>query len=98
MNNSCRNCENLREPVDKYMCEVTCSIIENINERPSWCPKKRNCHEYCRYGKYCRYCKGSDGADPDECAMYYKIDDLMNEARDIEREQRKGLDDYDEWE
>lgn len=58
----------------------------------------KNCHEYCRYGKYCRYVKGSNGADPDECAMYYKIDDLMNDARDIEREQRKSLDDYDDWE
>lgn len=49
----------------------------------------KNCHEYCSYGKMCRYVKGSNGADPEGCAMWYKIDDLMNEARDIEREQRR---------
>ena len=58
----------------------------------------KNCHEYCHYGKMCRYLKGSNGVDPDDCAMYYKLDDLMNEARDMEREQRKESDDYDEWE
>ena len=36
--------------------------------------------------------------NPDDCAMYYKLDDLMEEARDMEREQRKESDDYDEWE
>jgi len=49
----------------------------------------KNCHEYCRYGKQCRYLKGSNGMDPDECAMYYKIDDIMLEAREIEKEQRE---------
>ena len=58
----------------------------------------RNCHEYCLYGKMCRYCKGSNGLDPSECGMYYKLDDLANDAKDIEREQRKSLDDYDDWE
>ena len=48
----------------------------------------KNCHEYCSYGKMCRYHKGSNGADPDECAMWYKLDDLMNEARDMDREDR----------
>ena len=61
----------------------------------------KNCHEYCSYGKMCRYCKGSNGADPDECAMWYKLDDLMNEARDIEREQRmqreKEFEECDDW-
>ena len=95
---ACNKCENLMCPVDTYVCGITLTQIENISEKPSWCPHNKNCHEYCRYGKYCRYVKGSNGADPDECAMYYKLDDLMNEARDIEREQRKALDDYDEWE
>ena len=58
----------------------------------------RNCHEYCLYRKMCRYCKGSIGQDPNECSMYYKLDDLANDARDIEKEQRKALDDYDGWE
>lgn len=59
----------------------------------------KNCHEYCRYGKQCRYLKGSNGMDPDECAMYYKIEDIMMDARDIEKEQRKGLEEYegDDW-
>lgn len=59
----------------------------------------KNCHEYCRYGKQCRYLKGENGFDPDECAMYYKIDDIMMDAREIEREQRKGLEEYegDDW-
>lgn len=49
----------------------------------------KNCHEYCPYGKMCRYCKGEIGLIVDECSMYYKLDDLMNEARDIEREERR---------
>lgn len=98
-NDSCNKCEHLRQPVNQYMCEITCSNIENINERPSWCPLKKNCHNYCRYGKMCRYVKGCDGMNPDDCAMYYKLDDLMNEARDMEQEQRKSLDDYyEDWE
>lgn len=61
--------------------------------------KNKNCHEYCHYGRMCRYAKGSNGIDPNECGMYYKLDDLMNDARDIEQEQRKSLDDYyEDWE
>ena len=51
----------------------------------------KNCHDYCRYGKQCRYLKGSNGFDPDECAMYYKIDDLMMEARDMAMEDRRRM-------
>ena len=59
----------------------------------------KNCHEYCHYGKMCRYVEGSNGMDPDECAMYYKLDDLMNDARDIEQEQRRsaGLEEWEGW-
>ena len=50
-------------------------------------PAEKNCHDRCRYSKLCWetfQCKGSHRADfPDECALYYKIDDLMMEARDI---------------
>ena len=49
----------------------------------------KNCHEYCRYGKYCRYLKGEIGADPEECGMYYKIEDIEAEAREMAREQRR---------
>ena len=58
----------------------------------------KNCHEYCPYGKMCRYVKGEIGMDIYECSMYYKLDDIANDARDILEEQRKSLDDYDEWE
>ena len=58
----------------------------------------KNCHEYCPYGKMCRYVKGEIGLVVDECSMYYKLDDIANDARDILEEQRKSLDDYDDWE
>ena len=51
----------------------------------------KNCHEYCRYAKCCRYLKGANGVDPEECAMYYKIEDLIEEARDVERERRAEM-------
>ena len=41
----------------------------------------KNCHEYCPYGKQCRYLDGAVGFDYNECAMYYKIDDLMLDAQ-----------------
>ena len=51
----------------------------------------KNCHEYCTYGKMCRYCKGENGMDPYECGMFYKLDDLNNEAKDIKEEQQKSI-------
>ena len=58
----------------------------------------KNCHEYCRYAKMCRYLDGSNGMDPDECAMYYKIDDLMMEAEDIKKEQeRERGEEEEDW-
>ena len=65
----------------------------------------KNCHEYCRYGKYCRYLKGEIGADPEECGMYYKIEDIEAEAREMAREQKRiraeelGVDEreVDDW-
>ena len=58
----------------------------------------KNCHEYCPLGKYCRYANGSNGSDPYECGTYYKLEDIIADARDILEEQRKSLDDYDDWE
>jgi len=49
----------------------------------------KNCHEYCTYRKQCRYAEGSNGLDPEDCGMYYRLEDLMMEAREIEREQRR---------
>ena len=61
----------------------------------------KNCHEYCRYGKYCRYRDGSKGADPNECAMYYKIEDLLWDARqddaDERAEREKQFEEEDDW-
>lgn len=59
----------------------------------------KNCHEYCRVAKCCRYLKGENGMDPDECAMYYKIDDLLQEAEIIRKEQMKsaGVEEDDDW-
>ena len=51
---------------------------------------EKNCHEYCPYGRSCRYVDGAKGFDWKECAMYYKIDDLMQDARDILDEQRRS--------
>ena len=51
----------------------------------------KNCHEYCIYAKCCRYAEGSNGLDPFECAMYYKLDDLAQDAREIAAEQRRAF-------
>ena len=40
----------------------------------------RNCKERCHYARFC-YRKGWDDLDPDDCAEYWKIDDLLLEAR-----------------
>ena len=54
----------------------------------------KNCHERCRYSKQCYELfkdKGSNRADfPDECALFYKLDDLAMDARDILEEQRRA--------
>lgn len=43
--------------------------------------KKAKCHERCPYDKLCYY-KGEDRDDfPDECSQYYKIEDLLWDAR-----------------
>lgn len=53
----------------------------------------------CPYKRYCHVTSPCDKEDFYECANYFHIDDIMNDARDIEREQRKGLKDfYEEWE
>ena len=50
----------------------------------------KNCHEYCRFGKMCRFLNGEVGLDPEECVMYYKIDDLLMDAQDIKKEQERS--------
>ena len=60
-----------------------------------------NCHSYCRYAKYCRYHKGSNGADPEECAMYYKIEDLLwdatQEEADARAEREREFEETEDW-
>lgn len=58
--------------------------------------KTRNCHEYCRYGKQCRYLKGGNGVVPEDCGMYYKIEDIMADSRDIAEEQKRSMKDFEE--
>ena len=57
----------------------------------------KNCHSYCHYGKCCRYLKGENGFDPENCYMYYKIEDILMEADDIRREQAAEMGDDDEY-
>ena len=61
----------------------------------------KNCHEYCRYAKYCRYQKGSNGMNPDDCAMYYKIEDLIWDATQddaAERAEReREFEEVEDW-
>ena len=56
----------------------------------------KNCHSYCHYRKQCRYAKGENGINPEDCAMYWKIDDIMNETDDIREEQRRSRGDYED--
>lgn len=58
--------------------------------------KTKNCHAYCRYAKQCRYLDGKAGQDPEECYMYYKIEDIMADARDIEEEQKRSMKEYED--
>lgn len=53
----------------------------------------KNCHEYCPVGKCCRFLTGGNGVDPDECAMRYKIEDLLQDARTASNDD----DDDDDW-
>lgn len=57
----------------------------------------KNCHEYCHYRKQCRYAKGQNGIDPEDCAMYWKIEDIMNDAQDILEEERRARGEDDDW-
>ena len=60
------------------------------------------CKEHCRLAQYC-YRKGYEGLNPEECANYYKIEDLLWDAecermeeRMKEREEPEDLDDWNE--
>ena len=87
------------EMVDYPLPKITegrMMIMERVN--PDIDPNK-NCHSYCRYGKQCRYLDGGNGVDPDNCGMYYKIDDIMFEAREMAREDkmRREEEDGEDW-
>ena len=55
---------------------------------------EKNCHEYCPVAKCCRYLKGENGYDPDDCYMRYKIEDLLQDAALVKREQEQEDDDW----
>lgn len=56
----------------------------------------KNCHNYCHYRKQCRYAKGENGIDPEECAMYWRIDDIVNETDfDTRRRKERETDEFD---
>ena len=38
-----------------------------------------SCKDHCRYAQYC-YQKGWDDLEPEDCAWYYKIEDIMWDA------------------
>lgn len=50
----------------------------------------RNCHEYCHYAQDCHVVMhghpGTIGMNPEECAAYYKIEDLRLDAEDAMRD------------
>lgn len=83
--------EDMTEDRKCYICKnhdgKECQVWDCKFERREQAPAGKNCHERCRYSKQCWEtfkCKGENRADfPDECALYYKIDDLMLEAQDI---------------
>jgi hypothetical protein len=56
----------------------------------------KNCHAYCHYRKQCRYAKGETGIDPEDCAMYWRIDDIVN-GDGYDTPKRRKDDDYDDF-
>ncbi|MBP5442260.1 MAG: hypothetical protein J6Y60_03385 [Treponema sp.] len=89
MEKVCKQCEHLKEDCYGCFCGITHAKVEDASTKQAGCPLNLNCHNYCSYAKMCRYEKGSIGMDPDECAMWYKIDDLMNDARIEMAEERR---------
>ena len=63
--------------------------------------RTKNCHEYCPYRKQCRFRDGEIGLDPDDCAMYAKIDDLLWDARqedaDARAEREREFEETEDW-
>ena len=54
-----------------------------------------NCHSYCPYGKQCRYHNGDIGLVPEECSMFYKLEDIINDAKTEEKE--RAFEEVDDW-
>ena len=55
-----------------------------------------NCRQYCQYKTFCeKYypkCSGEEKLDPSDCPMAWKIEDGLNDARDIAEEERETID------
>ena len=62
---------------------------------------KTFCRDICRYAQFC-YEKGFDDLEPENCAKYYKIEDLLwdaeCDARDDREQQREmEMTEPDDW-
>ena len=55
-----------------------------------------NCREYCQYRSICAKeypkCSGEEKLDPSDYPMAWKIEDGLNDARDIAEEERETID------
>ena len=94
----CNKCDNSYETIDgDKLCLITLAKLPADNQIPSWCPKKQNCHLYCEYARYCHE-KGVDGKNPDNCANYFHIEDIINDAKQYEAEERaeREREDYED--
>ena len=96
----CNKCDDYYETIDGMkVCNITFGKINDNYEIPSWCPRKKSCHYYCKYARYCNE-KGSDGKNPDNCANYFHIEDIINDAKQDEAEERaeRESEDYEDEE
>ena len=59
----------------------------------SQCREGKNSPETSRYRNKCRFGEGGVGID---CSMYYKLDDIINDARMEEKEE--AFEAEDDWE
>ena len=90
-----RDCEHCKHYDGKFCTQWDCKM--ELKEEPlPFEPvlADKNCQERCRYARECYRifsCKGSNRADfPDECSLYYKLDDMAMDAADILEEQRRA--------
>lgn len=99
----CSGCENyIPGGRTSMMCKVTGNPIDNDCGFPTlWrgegCPYSNNCHTYCQYAKSCRYAKGENGLKPEDCAMYWKIEEIINDAKMGGMAERSRYEEDEDW-